>query len=119
MPGKLTTHALDLHQGKPAAGLLILLFRLHPKGQREAIKSATTNADGRTDAPLLAPGEMQTGTYELVFAVGDYFARAGVPLPRPAFLDEIPVRFSLADPMASYHVPLLFSPWAYSTYRGS
>jgi len=119
MPGKLSTHALDIHQGKPAAGLLILLFRVNPKGQREAIKSATTNADGRTDAPLLSSGEMTAGTFELVFAIGDYFARAGVPLPSPAFLDEVPVRFSIADAAASYHVPLLFSPWAYSTYRGS
>jgi 5-hydroxyisourate hydrolase len=119
MPGKLTTHALDIHQGKPAAGLSIFLFRLDAKGRREAMKSATTDADGRTEAPLLAPGEMQAGTYELVFAVGDYFTRAGVPLPSPAFLDEVPVRFSIADASASYHVPLLFSPWAYSTYRGS
>jgi hydroxyisourate hydrolase len=119
MPGKLSTHALDIHQGRPAAGLLVLLFRVDAKGQREAIKSATTNADGRTDAPLLGAGEMRAGTYELVFAVGDYFASAGVALPRPAFLDEVPVRFSIADAAASYHVPLLFSPWAYSTYRGS
>jgi 5-hydroxyisourate hydrolase len=119
MPGKLSTHALDIHQGKPAAGLLILLFRVDTKGQREAIKSATTNADGRTDAPLLSADEMRAGAYELVFAVGDYFARTGVQLPRPAFLDEVPVRFSIADAAASYHVPLLFSPWAYSTYRGS
>ena len=119
MPGKLSTHALDIHQGKPAAGLLILLFFVGPKGQREAIKSATTNPDGRTDAPLLSAHEMKTGTYELVFAIGDYFTRSGVPLPSPAFLDEVPVRFSIADAGASYHVPLLFSPWAYSTYRGS
>ncbi len=119
MPGKLSTHALDIHQGKPASGLLILLYRIDAKRQRESIKSATTNIDGRTDSPLLSPGEMQAGTYEIVFAVGDYFARAGVPLPRPPFLDEVPVRFSIADAAESYHVPLLFSPWAYSTYRGS
>jgi len=119
MPGKLSTHALDIHQGRPAAGLLILLYRLDPKGQREAIKSATTNADGRTDAPLLSSEEIRPGTYELVFAVGDYFARAGVRLPTPAFLDEVPIRFSIADAAATHHVPLLFSPWAYSTYRGS
>jgi 5-hydroxyisourate hydrolase len=119
MPGKLSTHALDLHQGQPASGLLVLLFRVDAKGRREAIKSATTNADGRTDAPLLEADEMRPGAYELVFAVGDYFARAGVPLHRPPFLDEVPVRFSIADAAASYHVPLLFSPWAYSTYRGS
>jgi 5-hydroxyisourate hydrolase len=119
MPGKLSTHALDIHQGKPAAGLLILLHRIDAKGQRSALKSATTNADGRTDAPLLSADEMKPGTYELVFAVGDYFARAGVTLPAPAFLDEVPVRFCIADAAAGYHVPLLFSPWAYSTYRGS
>jgi 5-hydroxyisourate hydrolase len=119
MPGKLSTHALDIHQGKPAAGLPILLFRLGAKGQREAIKSAITNGDGRTDAPLLSANEMKVGTYELVFGVGDYFAKGGAPLPRPAFLDEVPVRFSIADAGASYHIPLLFSPWAYSTYRGS
>jgi 5-hydroxyisourate hydrolase len=119
MPGKLSTHALDIHLGKPASGLLILLYRLDAKGQREAIKSATTNSDGRTDAPLLNAAEMKEGAYELLFAVGDYFARAGVTLPSPAFLDAVPVRFSIADTAASYHVPLLFSPWAYSTYRGS
>jgi 5-hydroxyisourate hydrolase len=119
MPGKLSTHALDIHQGKPASGLSLLLFRVDGKGQREAIKSATTNSDGRTDAPLLSSAEMKVGAYELVFAVGDYFIGTGVPLPSPAFLDEVPVRFSIADATASYHVPLLFSPWAYSTYRGS
>lgn len=119
MPGKLSTHALDIHQGKPAAGLIVLLYRIDGKGQREAIKSAMTNADGRTDAPLLNSEEMRAGTYELVFAVGDYFTQAGVTLARPPFLDEVPVRFSIADAAASYHVPLLFSPWAYSTYRGS
>jgi 5-hydroxyisourate hydrolase len=119
MPGKLSTHALDIHQGRPAAGLHVLLFRVDAKGQRSAIKSATTNADGRTDAPLLGADEMRPGVYELVFAVGDYFARAGVPLPTPPFLDEVPVRFSIAEVSAGYHVPLLFSPWAYSTYRGS
>jgi 5-hydroxyisourate hydrolase len=119
MPGKLSTHALDIHQGKPASGLLILLYRIEAKGQRDAIKSATTNADGRTDSPLLSGDEMNPGVYELIFSVGDYFTRAGVRLPSPPFLDEIPVRFSVADAAASYHVPLLFSPWAYSTYRGS
>ncbi|MGA8610611.1 MAG: hydroxyisourate hydrolase [Xanthobacteraceae bacterium] len=108
-----------MHQGKPAAGLLVLLFRLDAKGQRSAVKSVTTNDDGRTDAPLLDATEIRAGAYELVFAVGDYFSHAGVALPSPAFLDEIPVRFSIADPGAPYHVPLLFSPWAYSTYRGS
>ncbi|MEJ0000702.1 MAG: hydroxyisourate hydrolase [Verrucomicrobiota bacterium] len=119
MPGKLSTHALDLYQGRPAAGLAVSLFALDAKGQRISLASTATNADGRTDAPLLGPGEIAAGTYEIVFGVGDYFARAGVPLPTPPFLGEVPVRFAIADASAAYHVPLLFSPWAYSTYRGS
>jgi hydroxyisourate hydrolase len=119
MSGKLSTHALDIHQGRPADNLLIMLFRLDGNGTRAAIKTAVTNADGRTDDPLLGPGEMKAGRYELVFAVGDYFARTGIPLPTPPFLDEVPVRFAIADASLSYHIPLLFSPWAYSTYRGS
>ena len=119
MAGKLSTHALDLHGGRPAADLRIQVWRIDGDGHRVAIKSATTNADGRTDSPLLGPDEIKPGTYELVFAVGDYFARAGVALPEPTFLDEVPVRFAIADADSSCHVPLLFSPWAYSTYRGS
>ncbi len=119
MPGKLSTHALDIHQGKPAAGLALVLHRLDGKGGREAIVTTHTNADGRTDAPLIGPEAMRKGTYEIVFAVGAYFARSGLALPSPPFLDEIPVRFAISDPGANYHVPLLFSPWAYSTYRGS
>jgi hydroxyisourate hydrolase len=119
MPGKLSTHALDIHQGRPAGGLSIVLFRLEENGARGVIKTVVTNADGRTDAPLLGPDEMKVGSYELMFAVGDYFTREGVPLSTPPFLDEVPVRFSIADVSLAYHVPLLFSPWAYSTYRGS
>jgi 5-hydroxyisourate hydrolase len=117
MPGKLSTHALDLASGRPAAGLRVELRRL---GAIPALlKSTVTNADGRTDAPLLGPSEMAAGAYEISFYVGDYFAGRGVDAPQPAFLDVVPVRFGISDPAASYHVPLLVTPWAYSTYRGS
>jgi 5-hydroxyisourate hydrolase len=119
MPGKLSTHTLDIHQGRPAGNLSIKLYRLEKNQSPALIKSAITNADGRTDHPLLEADEMKVGRYELVFAVGAYFAEAGVPLSTPPFLDEIPVRFAIADVAFSYHIPLLFSPWAYSTYRGS
>jgi 5-hydroxyisourate hydrolase len=105
--GWLTTHVLDTAAGRPAAGVAIELTR-----GRELLRTAVTNADGRTDEPLVAPGQLEAGEYELVFAVGDYFGEA-------AFLDRVPVRFRIADPGAHYHVPLLVSPWAYSTYRGS
>jgi hydroxyisourate hydrolase len=119
MSGKLSTHALDIHQGRPAAHLSLQLFHLDDEGSHKLLKTATTNADGRTDAPLLGPDEMKIGRYELVFAVGAYFLKAGISLANPPFLDDVPVRFSIADSSAAYHVPLLFSPWAYSTYRGS
>ena len=108
-PGKLSTHVLDTMRGKPAAGLKIELRAL-PGG--ELLKSVLTNADGRTDGPLLAGEEMAAGEYELLFHVGDYFGER-------SFLDQVPVRFRLADPNEGYHVPLLCTPWAYSTYRGS
>jgi 5-hydroxyisourate hydrolase len=104
----LTTHVLDIARGRPAAGVAIELAR-----GGEVIASAVTNADGRTDAPLLE--RLEAGTYELRFAVGDYFAHDG----EPPFLDVVPVRFGVSDPAAHHHVPLLVSPWAYSTYRGS
>lgn len=106
----LTTHVLDTARGRPAAGVAIELARLRD-GAREVIARARTNADGRTDAPLL--GELAAGEYELTFAVGDYFA------PEQAFYDRVPVRFVVSDPAAHHHVPLLVAPWAYSTYRGS
>jgi 5-hydroxyisourate hydrolase len=109
--GGLTTHVLDTAHGRPAAGVGIELARL-ADGARAVLRTVTTNADGRTDEPLLAAGELQAGEYELVFAVGDYFGER-------AFLDRVPVRFSIAEPEAHYHVPLLVSPWSYSTYRGS
>jgi 5-hydroxyisourate hydrolase len=116
---KLSTHALDLHQGRPAGGLRVDLYRLLPKNSPLLLRKAVTNSDGRTDAPLLQAEEMEAGSYELLFHVGSYFQQAGIPASTPPFLDEVPVRFAIADASASYHVPLLFSLWAYSTYRGS
>jgi len=112
--GRLTTHVLDTARGRPAAGVQVELWRLDGE-RREPVATARTNADGRTDAPLLDGPALTAGTYELVFAVGAYFAAGG----EPPFLDRVPVRFGVADADAHYHVPLLASPWAYSTYRGS
>jgi 5-hydroxyisourate hydrolase len=120
MAGYLTTHVLDTARGVPAAGVEIELWRLEDADDaRRLLARARTNADGRTDAPLVPSGALEVGTYELVFAVGDYFAGQPARLPQPLFLDRVPVRFAVADPEAHYHVPLLVSPWAYSTYRGS
>ncbi len=118
MAGRLSTHVLDTAQGRPAAGMAIELWRLVPTG-RELLKQVRTNNDGRADAPLLAGDELLAGEYELVFAVGDYFAGQPVAAGQPPFLSSVPVRFAIADAAAHYHVPLLVSPWAYSTYRGS
>ncbi|HET8726175.1 MAG TPA: hydroxyisourate hydrolase [Alphaproteobacteria bacterium] len=118
MPGRLTTHVLDTAHGRPAAGLSIALYRLGGDGSK-LLKRIATNADGRADAPLLQGDDFAAGRYELVFAVGDYFRTQGVVLAEPPFLDEVPVRFAVATPDAHYHVPLLVSPWSYSTYRGS
>jgi len=114
MPGKLTTHVLDLTTGRPAAGMRVELWSLD--GKHTLLKAVTTNADGRTDEPLLASATMVVGTYELVFFVKDYFVTHQTDSP---FLDRVPVRFALADARAGYHVPLLVTPWAYQTYRGS
>jgi 5-hydroxyisourate hydrolase len=116
--GGLTTHVLDTTQGKPGAGLKIELYRLDGESRR-LLKSVRTNADGRCDAPLLSAAEIAAGTYELLFHVGEHFAGAGVALPDPPFLDQVPLRFGIADASRHYHVPLLISPWSYSTYRGS
>jgi 5-hydroxyisourate hydrolase len=106
----LTTHVLDTMRGQPAAGMTIELWSID---QSKLLKSVQTNSDGRVDAPLLSGQEMNTGTYELVFFVGDYFGER-------RFLDRVPVRFVISEAAAAkYHVPLLVSPWAYSTYRGS
>lgn len=111
---KLSTHVLDTASGLPARGMKIVLFRDGAK-----IVETTTNADGRTDQPLLAGDSIATGHYELLFYAGDYLRAAGISLPEPAFLDVIPIRFGIADPKGHYHVPLLLSPYSYSTYRGS
>ena len=140
MAGKLTTHVLDTAHGCPAAHLPVELWAIAPHAAsphaasphdaaieplepRKLLKTATTNADGRTDRPLLIDDELQIGIYELVFIVGDYFAQfppsASSLTNIPPFLDRIPIRFGIADPSLHYHVPLLASPWSYSTYRGS
>lgn len=116
--GRLTTHVLDTLSGKPAAGVRISFEAPQGEGWR-VIKSVTTNVDGRTDQPLLAGETMAAGRYRIVFHVGEYFARLGVPVTQPPFLDQVPVEFAVADPKANYHVPLLVTPWSYSTYRGS
>jgi 5-hydroxyisourate hydrolase len=120
MPGRLTTHVLDTTHGCPASNIAIELWRLDAESEsRTLLKTLRTNADGRTDAPLLVGDELTTGVYELVFAVGEYFNTQAEVTATPSFLDRVPVQFGIADPDAHYHVPLLVSPWAYSTYRGS
>jgi 5-hydroxyisourate hydrolase len=116
--GRLTTHVLDTMSGRPAAGLLIELFRLEG-GERAALTSVRTNADGRCDGPVLAGEDFRPGVYELVFHVGNYLREQGVELPEPAFLDVVPIRFGLSSADQHYHVPLLVSTYGYSTYRGS
>jgi len=116
--GRLSTHVLDTHSGRPAAGVTIELFAISAEGER-LIKRAVTNADGRTDALLLAGDAYAPGVYELRFHVGAYFRANGVTLPDPPFIDVAPVRFGMAGADGHYHVPLLCSPWSYSTYRGS
>ena len=118
MPAKLSTHVLDTTHGCPASGMKIELGSLDGE-ERTLVVTAKTNPEGRTEAPLLAADEMQAGQYEIIFFVGDYFAAKSANLPKLRFLDKVPVRIGLADAGASYHVPLLCSPWAYSTYRGS
>ncbi|PZR01116.1 MAG: hydroxyisourate hydrolase [Cereibacter sphaeroides] len=116
--GRLTTHVLDTARGKPAAAIRLRLFRLTGESRR-LVAEAVTNTDGRTDAPLLSGKEMVAGSYEIVFAAGDYF-RASWRASEPVlFLDEIPIRFGIADEGAHIHVPLLLAPFGYSTYRGS
>jgi 5-hydroxyisourate hydrolase len=117
--GWLSTHVLDTARGRPAAGVGIELARLDPtSGRRQILRTARTNGDGRTDAPLLEPGELEACVYELVFDVAEYFADL-VSGDRPPFLDRIPIRFAVADSSQHYHVPLLATPWSYSCYRGS
>ena len=114
--GQLTTHVLDTAAGIPGSGIRISLFSLD--GGRRLVKTVVTNSDGRTDSPLLDEAAFNAGAYELEFSVGEYFAAAGHRLADPPFLDDVVIRIALADD-SHYHVPLLVSPWSYSTYRGS
>ena len=116
--GKLTTHVLDTANGCPAAGMRVSLYRL-AADRAEPLKTLQLNLDGRTDAPLLEAASMVAGRYRLVFDVAGYFRARAAVLAEPPFLDQVPLDFGIADPTAHYHVPLLASPWAYSTYRGS
>ncbi|WP_420862376.1 hydroxyisourate hydrolase [Algirhabdus cladophorae] len=116
--GFLTTHVLDTSLGTPASGLKIDLYRLHGLAET-LVCSMTTNADGRTDTPILPTEDFTTGTFELIFHAGDYFDAIGTDAQDPRFLDIVPIRFGINDPDSHYHVPLLLSPFGYSTYRGS
>jgi len=118
MPGYLTTHVLDTGRGLPAQGVTIALYRVSGNSHKK-IAETVTNADGRTDSPILPQGTFRTGTYELVFFAGDYLRATGQAGADPLFLDQIPIRFGMSDAEAHYHVPLLLSPYGYSTYRGS
>jgi 5-hydroxyisourate hydrolase len=115
--GRLTTHVLDTALGKPAVGLAIVLFRIEGE-RRTHLKTVHTNSDGRVDGPLLAGDDFRAGVYELVFSAGAYLKAQGCKIGGPPFLDEIPIRFCMAE-NGHYHVPLLLSPYGYSTYRGS
>ncbi|MCZ6765227.1 MAG: hydroxyisourate hydrolase [Alphaproteobacteria bacterium] len=115
----LTTHVLDTSNGRPAAGMTVELWRRQNDGEPILIKTVTTNADGRTDGPLLTENEVASGAYELRFHVAAYFQSQGTAQTAPPFLDIVPVVFSIADTSEHFHVPLLVSPWSYATYRGS
>jgi len=117
--GRLSTHVLDTHSGKPAAGISVVLTELSNLGEARVIARAVTNSDGRTDQPLIGGRPVPIGRYELMFSVGEYFAGRGVPMSDPPFLDQIPLRFSVSEPEGHLHVPLLLTPWSYGTYRGS
>jgi 5-hydroxyisourate hydrolase len=116
--GKLSTHVLDTTQGKPGAGVRIELYRVGADG-RTLLKTDTTNADGRCGTPLLEGDAMQPGQYELVFEAGEYFAAQGLALAEPRFIDRVTIAFGIASAEQNYHVPLVVTPWSYSTYRGS
>jgi 5-hydroxyisourate hydrolase len=117
MPGKLSTHVLDLVSGRPAVAMKIELRRISPRPG--LIKTVVTNLDGRAEVPLLVPPELTSGTYEMGFHVAEYFASKNYPTASVPFLEVVPIRFGVSDPSASYHVPLLVTPWSYNTYRGS
>ena len=116
--GQLTTHVLDTANGCPAAGMAVRLYRVEGGGLTPVL-ALTLNSDGRAGAPLLEGAAFTAGRYRLVFELGAYFRSLGAALPEPAFLDEVPLDFGIADAATHYHVPLLASPWSYSTYRGS
>lgn len=118
MSGYLTTHVLDTARGVPAQGIDIVLYRIEDYSLTK-IATSVTNADGRTDEPILPAEEFETGNYELVFKAGDYLRRNGLAKGDILFLDQVPIRFGMSDKDAHYHVPLLLSPYGYSTYRGS
>lgn len=117
MTGGLSTHVLDTARGKPAAGVRLELFRVVGESRQKLLET-TTNADGRTDAPLIERGQLKVGTYELIFYVAPYFA-GFVTAAEPPFLDLVTLRFTVGDTGGHYHVPLVMTPWSYSTYRGS
>jgi 5-hydroxyisourate hydrolase len=114
----ISTHVLDTTVGRPAVGMRIE-FSVMRDGRWHRLRELATNADGRTDGPLLAAADMAPGAYRIVFHVAEFYRGRGVALPDPPFLDRVPVRFGVADTATHYHVPLLCSPWSYSTYRGS
>lgn len=116
--GKLSTHVLDTVHGVPAQGVAIELYRVE-HDSRHLLKQTATNSDGRCDEPLLTGPALTRGVYELVFHAGDYFAQRGVELPEPRFVDQVILRFGVANPDENYHVPLVVTPWTWSTYRGS
>ena len=117
--GRLSTHVLDTTRGRPAAGVSVEVARLQSDGGWLKLKATQTNADGRTDEPLLSGPALVAGTYMLSFSVGDYFRGSGAAAGEPPFLDVIPLRFTIADASGNFHVPLIVTPWSYSTYRGS
>lgn len=117
--GRLSTHVLDTHSGRPAAGIAVELVELSELGASRVVARTVTNADGRTDRPLIGGRPVPIGRYELTFSVGDYFAARQVATSDPPFLDRIPLRFSVSEPEGHLHVPLLVTPWSYATYRGS
>jgi len=117
--GRLSTHVLDTQGGSPAAGVAVELFEIALSGEARLLARARTNTDGRTDRPLIADRPIAIAEYELRFDVGGYFASRGTPAADPPFLGTVPVRFAVAEPEGHYHVPLLTTPWSYSTYRGS
>jgi 2-oxo-4-hydroxy-4-carboxy-5-ureidoimidazoline decarboxylase len=117
--GRLSTHVLDTYHGTPASGVAVGLFEVFAGGGRREVARGITNKHGRTEQPLIAGKPIPISVYELRFAIGDYFARQQVALSKPPFLDKVPVRFAMVEPESHYHVPLLITPWSYTTYRGS